>query len=97
MTAEVFVDTNVLLYTIDEDPTSASKRQRAQQLLLSENWAWSVQVAAEFFVNATRRNGSSGWRLSMPPLCWKTGLLFQCYRSRPTWFAPQSTSISDFN
>ena len=53
MNAEVFVDTNVLLYTIDEDPASATKRQRAQQLLLSENWAWSVQVAAEFFVNAT--------------------------------------------
>src|SRR5947209_3681487 len=53
MTADVFVDTNVLLYTIDEDPASASKRQRAQQLLLSERWGWSVQVAAEFFVNAT--------------------------------------------
>jgi predicted nucleic acid-binding protein len=53
MNAEVFVDTNVLLYTIDEDPASASKRQRAQQLLLSERWGWSVQVAAEFFVNAT--------------------------------------------
>ncbi len=53
MNAEVFVDTNVLLYTIDEDPASASKRQRAEQLLLSERWGWSVQVAAEFFVNAT--------------------------------------------
>jgi predicted nucleic acid-binding protein len=53
MNAEVFVDTNVLLYTIDEDPVSASKRQRAQHLLLSERWGWSVQVAAEFFVNAT--------------------------------------------
>lgn len=53
MNADVFVDTNVLLYTIDEDPASASKRQRAQQLLLSERWGWSVQVAAEFFVNAT--------------------------------------------
>jgi predicted nucleic acid-binding protein len=53
MTAEVFVDTNVLLYTIDEDPASGWKRQRAQQLLLSERWGWSVQVAAEFFVNAT--------------------------------------------
>jgi predicted nucleic acid-binding protein len=53
MNAEVFVDTNVLLYTIDEDPASLSKRQRAQQLLLSERWGWSVQVAAEFFVNAT--------------------------------------------
>jgi predicted nucleic acid-binding protein len=53
MTAEVFVDTNVLLYTIDEDPASATKRLRAQQLLLSERWGWSVQVAAEFFANAT--------------------------------------------
>jgi predicted nucleic acid-binding protein len=53
MTAEVFVDTNVLLYTIDDEPANAAKRQRAQQLLLSEGWGWSVQVAAEFFVNAT--------------------------------------------
>ena len=53
MNAEVFVDTNILLYTIDEDPAAASKRQRAQHLLLSERWGWSVQVAAEFLVNAT--------------------------------------------
>ena len=53
MNADVFLDTNILLYTIDEDPASASKRQRAQQLILSERWGWSLQVAAEFFVNAT--------------------------------------------
>jgi predicted nucleic acid-binding protein len=53
LNAEVFVDTNVFLYTIDEEPASAAKRARAQQLLLSERWGWSVQVAAEFFVNAT--------------------------------------------
>jgi predicted nucleic acid-binding protein len=53
MNAEVFVDTNVLLYTIDEDPASLPKRQQAQQLLLSQRWGWSIQVAAEFFVNAT--------------------------------------------
>ncbi len=53
MIADIFVDTNVLLYAIDEDPASAAKRQRAQQLLVSERWGWSVQVAAEFFVNAT--------------------------------------------
>jgi predicted nucleic acid-binding protein len=52
MNAEVFVDTDILLYTIDEDPASASKRQRAQQLLLSEPRGWSIQVASEFFVNA---------------------------------------------
>lgn len=53
MIAEVFVDTNILLYAIDEDPASAAKRHQAQQLLLSEPWGWSIQVAAEFFVNAT--------------------------------------------
>src|SRR5262245_55220520 len=53
MTADVFVDTNVLLYSIDEDPASVAKRQRAQQLLLTERWGWSVQVVSEFFVNAT--------------------------------------------
>jgi predicted nucleic acid-binding protein len=53
MNADVFLDTNVLLYSIDEDPVSASKRQRAQQLILAERWGWSIQVAAEFFVNAT--------------------------------------------
>jgi len=53
MTVDLFVDTNVLLYSIDEDPESLAKRQRAQEILLTENWGWSVQVANEFFVNAT--------------------------------------------
>lgn len=53
MNAEVFVDTNILLYAIDDDPASAAKRELARKLLLSERWGWSVQVAAEFFVNAT--------------------------------------------
>jgi predicted nucleic acid-binding protein len=65
MNAEVFVDTNILLYTIDDDPASASKRQRAQQLLLSERWGWSLQVAAEFFVNAT--SAKRPFRLSATP------------------------------
>ena len=53
MIADVFVDTNVLLYAIDEDPSSTAKRERARELILSERWGWSLQVAAEFFVNAT--------------------------------------------
>ena len=53
MTAEVFIDTNVLLYTIDEEPASIQKRDQARTLLLTERWGWSIQVAAEFFVNAT--------------------------------------------
>jgi predicted nucleic acid-binding protein len=53
MIAEVFVDTNVFLYSVDDEPASAPKREMARKLLLSERWGWSVQVAAEFFVNAT--------------------------------------------
>ena len=53
MTADAFIDTNILLYSIDEDPANATKRQLSQQILLSERWGWSVQVAAEFYVNAT--------------------------------------------
>lgn len=53
MNAEVFVDTNVFLYSIDDEPASAAKRDLARNLLLSERWGWSAQVAAEFFVNAT--------------------------------------------
>ena len=38
MTVDLFVDTNILLYSIDEDPASSAKRQRAQEILLAENW-----------------------------------------------------------
>lgn len=53
MTANIFLDTNVFLYSIDEDPAAERKRERAQQVILSERWCWSVQVASEFYVNAT--------------------------------------------
>lgn len=35
MTADVFLDTNILLYAIDEEPASALKRQRAYPLSTS--------------------------------------------------------------
>jgi predicted nucleic acid-binding protein len=53
MNAAVFVDTNIFLYAIDEEPANGAKRSKAQELLLNESWCWSVHVAAEFFVNAT--------------------------------------------
>lgn len=53
MNAEVFVDNNVFLYSIDDSPGASEKREIARELLRTEPWAWSVQVAAEFFVNAT--------------------------------------------
>lgn len=53
MNAKVFVDTNVFLYSISDRPTEQSKAERARNLLLTENWGWSVQVAGEFFYTAT--------------------------------------------
>jgi predicted nucleic acid-binding protein len=53
MNAEVFVDTNIFLYSIDDSLGSTEKRDVAREILRTEPWGWSVQVAAEFFVNAT--------------------------------------------
>ena len=43
-----FVDTNILLYAISTEPSEAAKATVAQNLLMTANWAWSAQVAAEF-------------------------------------------------
>jgi predicted nucleic acid-binding protein len=53
MNAEVFVDTNVFLYSISDQPEEQKKAQRARDLLLTERWGWSVQVAGEFLYTAT--------------------------------------------
>src|SRR5688572_29465197 len=46
--ADVFLDTNVLLYAVSTDPAESGKAQTARTLLLTADWAWSAQVAAEF-------------------------------------------------
>ncbi len=53
MNAEVFIDTNVFLYALSDRPEEHTKAERARQLLLDENWGWSVQVAGEFYSTAT--------------------------------------------
>lgn len=53
MNAEIFIDTNVFLYALSDRPEEQGKAERARQLLLNENWGWSVQVAGEFFNIAT--------------------------------------------
>ena len=53
MNAEVFIDTNVFLYALSDLPEEQTKAERARQVLLSENWGWSVQVAGEFYSIAT--------------------------------------------
>jgi predicted nucleic acid-binding protein len=49
-----FVDTNVLLYAISDDPADAEKRDTALTVLQGTDLALSVQVLQEFFVQATR-------------------------------------------
>jgi predicted nucleic acid-binding protein len=53
MNAEAFIDTNVFLYALSDRPEEQSKAERARELLLTENWGWSVQVAGEFYHIAT--------------------------------------------
>ena len=49
-----FVDTNVLLYAVSEDPAEAGKRDRARHVLSERDLAVSVQVLQEFYFQATR-------------------------------------------
>jgi predicted nucleic acid-binding protein len=49
-----FLDTNVLLYAVSNAPEEEAKAQRARDLLEENDWALSVQVLQEFYVQATR-------------------------------------------
>jgi predicted nucleic acid-binding protein len=53
-----FLDTNILLYSISRTPNEAVKTQRAVALLEEDDWALSVQVLQEFYVQATRATKS---------------------------------------
>lgn len=49
-----FIDTNVLLYAISNDPAEQQKAKRANDILAERDLALSVQVLLEFYVQATR-------------------------------------------
>ncbi len=51
-----FVDTNVLLYAVSTEATEAEKQQAARAILRASDFALSVQVLQEFFVQATRNS-----------------------------------------
>ncbi len=51
-----FVDTNVLLYAISQDPEEQQKAARANELLAEGELGLSVQVLQEFYVQATRES-----------------------------------------
>lgn len=70
MTADVFVDTNILLYTVDEDPASTFKHRRAQEVLLFERLGLvgpssggilrQCHVSEATFQAPDRRSGGAG-------------------------------------
>ena len=49
-----FLDTNILLYSISQNPAELLKRDRAIALLADDSGALSIQVLQEFYVQATR-------------------------------------------
>jgi predicted nucleic acid-binding protein len=54
-TIPVFVDTNVLLYAASTNQDETNRRDAARKILSENSICFSVQVAQEFFVNATRK------------------------------------------
>jgi predicted nucleic acid-binding protein len=53
--AEVFLDSNVLLYALSDDPGERRKRDRAAELIASADFGISYQVVMETWVVATRK------------------------------------------
>jgi predicted nucleic acid-binding protein len=54
MRADVFLDTNILLYAISTAKDEVPKKRIARELLSRTDWGLSIQVLQEFYVNATR-------------------------------------------
>ncbi|WP_105403522.1 PIN domain-containing protein [Neorhizobium sp. T7_12] len=50
----VFLDTNILLYSVSRDPAENRKRSIAQEYLGRSDCVLSIQVLQEFYVQATR-------------------------------------------
>lgn len=53
---KAFLDTNILLYAVELHRDENAKTATAQGLVARTDWAISVQVCQEFFVQATRRS-----------------------------------------
>ena len=55
MTADCFLDANVLVYAVSQAPVEAGKKQRALELIDGEDFGVSAQVLQEFYVTVTRK------------------------------------------
>ena len=66
MTAEVFLDSNILLYACSNAPADAEKQSIAAKLIEEADFALSAQVLQEFISNALRKKvlGISGTQIA---------------------------------
>jgi predicted nucleic acid-binding protein len=55
MSADSFLDSNVLLYASSSAPADREKRQRAEELILRTRFALSAQVLQEYIANALKK------------------------------------------
>jgi predicted nucleic acid-binding protein len=53
-----FVDTNILIYSLDLEPSQPEKTASAQEILAGNDIVLSVQVLQEFYVQATHARRS---------------------------------------
>ncbi|TVR52588.1 MAG: PIN domain-containing protein [Puniceicoccaceae bacterium] len=55
MSVECFLDTNVLVYAVDQSKAGSAKKAVALGLIEREDFGLSAQVLQEFYVTATRK------------------------------------------
>jgi predicted nucleic acid-binding protein len=55
MTAECFLDANILVYCVSSAPSEAAKKARAIELIATADFGLSAQVLQEFYVTVTRK------------------------------------------
>ncbi len=55
MSVDVFLDTNILVYAVTSDDPAQAKRQKAVEIIETEDFAISAQVLQEFYVTVTRK------------------------------------------
>ncbi len=54
MSADAFIDTNILFYSISTSKDEGDKGATARRLLAGSGWGLSVQVLQDFYINIVR-------------------------------------------
>ncbi len=77
MIVPIFLDTNILLYSISTAGEEAAKQAQALRLLERDDCALSVQVLQEFYVQATRSSRADALSHAVATGLIRTWLRFQ--------------------